>query len=163
MFNQAVAIRREVFERIGGFDEGLKYLEDYDLPLRLSLEGPWAFIREPLVIYSNASPLSFSQAALKDPIVLKHCELKICERMLAKGGSQGRQASFQVHWKRRRAIFRRELRAIELSRKGFWGAQAIAKLLIKSDRYFLAGFRRSPWFPRAITTPLAPVGVRTQD
>jgi glycosyltransferase involved in cell wall biosynthesis len=40
-FNQAVVIRREVFERAGGFPEDLKYLEDYDLPLRLALEGPW--------------------------------------------------------------------------------------------------------------------------
>lgn len=154
MFNQAVAIRREAFARIGGFDEGLKYLEDYDLPLRLSLEGAWAFIREPLVIYGNGSPLSFSRAALEDPIVLKHCELNICERMLARGNGHGRQASFQGHLKRRRAIFRRELRAIELSRKGFWGAQVIAKLLMKTNRYFLACFRRSPWFPKAITAPL---------
>ncbi|HWO33294.1 MAG TPA: glycosyltransferase, partial [Candidatus Acidoferrum sp.] len=51
LFNQAVAIRRGPLEKLGGFNEQLKYLEDYDLPLRLALEGPWAFIREPLVIY----------------------------------------------------------------------------------------------------------------
>ena len=87
LFNQAVAIRRKALEKLGGFNEQLKYLEDYDLPLRLALEGPWAFIREPLVIYREGTPGSFSQAALKDPIVLKECEVKICEQS---SGNRGR-------------------------------------------------------------------------
>jgi glycosyltransferase involved in cell wall biosynthesis len=152
LFNQAVAIRREAWEKVGGFDESLKYLEDYDLPLRLSLEGPWAFIREPLVMYGKPSPLGFSHAALKDPIVLKHCELKICERILNKANGQAR---VQRHIRRRMGIFRRELRAIELCRAGSWREKAIANCLVKFNRYLLAGFRRSPWFPRAITTPTA--------
>jgi len=154
LFTQAVAIRRETFEKLGGFDESLRYLEDYDLPLRLALVGPWAFIREPLVVYRKGSSLSFSQAALNDPITLKHCELKICERMLAEVKSGDGKASFRRHLKRRMGIFRRELRAIELGRKGFWGATTIAKFLTSIERYFVAGFRRSPWFPDAITARL---------
>jgi glycosyltransferase involved in cell wall biosynthesis len=38
----AIAVRREAFERIGGFDERLRVLEDTDLWCRLSLEGPFA-------------------------------------------------------------------------------------------------------------------------
>jgi glycosyltransferase involved in cell wall biosynthesis len=163
LFNQAVAIRREAWERVGGFDESLKYLEDYDLPLQLALEGPWAFIQEPLVIYSSNSPESFSQAALKDPIVLKHCELKICERMLAKDDKQGQQSSFRRHLKRRKGSFQRELRAIELSRKDFRGARIISSVLMKAERYFLAGFRRSPWFPKPVTTPPRGLEARTKD
>src|SRR5882672_407459 len=40
LFNQAVLIRRAALDKVGVFDSGLKYLEDYDLPLRLALEGP---------------------------------------------------------------------------------------------------------------------------
>ena len=49
LFNQVVAIRREVFERVGGFNESLRILEDYEFALRLSAEGSWGVIREPLV------------------------------------------------------------------------------------------------------------------
>jgi len=154
MFNQAVAIRREAFERLGGFDEKLKYLEDYDLPLRLSLQGPWALIRKPLVIYGKDSPFSFSQAALKDPIVLKHCELEICGRMLTTTKGQKEWASFRKHLKRRMGVFARELWAIELARKRIWGAQAASKTLMTVERCLRAGLRRSPWFPRAVTIPL---------
>jgi glycosyltransferase involved in cell wall biosynthesis len=158
LFNQAVAIRRETFEKLGGFDESLRYLEDYDLPLRLALVGPWAFIREPLVVYRKGSSLSFSQAALNDPITLKHCELKICERMLAEAKPGGGNDSFRRHLKRRMGIFRRDLRAIELSKKGFWGAATMGRFLTSIERYLVAGLRRSPWFPDAITAPLPNAG-----
>jgi glycosyltransferase involved in cell wall biosynthesis len=159
MFNQAIAVRREAFAKLGGFDETLEYLEDYDLPLRLSLVGPWAFIREPLVIYGNGSPLSFSQAALKDPITLKNCEMRICERMLAQGNGNDQKTIFQKNLKRREATFRRELQAIKLARRGSWWAEAMAKVLIKIERYRLAAFRRSPFFPKAITAPLPNIGL----
>lgn len=156
LFTQAVAIRREVFQKLGGFDESLRYLEDYDLPLRLSFMGPWGFIREPMVTYRKGSSSSFSQAALNDPITLKHCELRICERMLSEVRPGDRESSFRRHLTRRMGIFRRELTAIELGRKRFWGAQAMAKFLMSIERNFMAGYRRSPWFPQAITVPLHP-------
>lgn len=53
LFNQVVAIRREAFDRIGGFNEDLRLLEDYELALRLSAAGPWGVIRDPLVIKFN--------------------------------------------------------------------------------------------------------------
>jgi glycosyltransferase involved in cell wall biosynthesis len=49
LFNQVVLIRRVAFERIGGFKECMRLLEDHDLAFRLSLLGPWGFISEPLV------------------------------------------------------------------------------------------------------------------
>ena len=51
LFNQAVVVRRDVLNSQGGFDEGLRLMEDYDLALRLSLNGPWAVIHEPLVYW----------------------------------------------------------------------------------------------------------------
>ncbi|MDP3850158.1 MAG: glycosyltransferase [Luteolibacter sp.] len=53
LFNQVVAVRREAFDRVGGFNEKLRLLEDYELSLRLSSAGTWGVIREPLVMKYN--------------------------------------------------------------------------------------------------------------
>jgi len=53
LFNQVVAIRREAFERVGGFNVDLRILEDYELALRLSTVGSWGIIRDSLVIKYN--------------------------------------------------------------------------------------------------------------
>lgn len=53
LFNQVAAIRREAFERCGGFNESLRLLEDYELALKLSSGGVWGVIREPLVVKRN--------------------------------------------------------------------------------------------------------------
>jgi glycosyltransferase involved in cell wall biosynthesis len=154
LFNQSVAIRRAAFEKLGGFDETLKYLEDYDLPLRLALEGPWAFIREPLVIYSGASAGSFSQQGLNDPITLKQCELTIFRRVLDLIEGSERHATMRTYLNRRVKRFRRGLRQTKLSRMNFAGARSIAALIGKLTRYEDAFFRRSPWFPRMLTAPV---------
>lgn len=49
LFNQVVAVRRDTFQRIGGFRPELRILEDYDLAFRLALEGPWGIVSAPLV------------------------------------------------------------------------------------------------------------------
>ena len=53
LFNQVVAIRREAFDLVGGFNEKLRLLEDYELSLRLSTSGDWGLIRDPLVVKYN--------------------------------------------------------------------------------------------------------------
>ena len=151
LFNQAAAIRRETFERIGGFPEDLKYLEDYDLPLRLSLEGPWAFIRDPLVMYGEASPVSFSAQARKDSVVLAECELNVYDRILARTDGDKKNASARRTLKWRSGMTRRKLAALTLEGRNQPFAKAAAKLVIALDRYRLALFRRSPWFPQPIT------------
>lgn len=45
-----VLMRRDLFERCGGFDESLPACEDYDLWLRISRETPMWLIDEPLVL-----------------------------------------------------------------------------------------------------------------
>jgi glycosyltransferase involved in cell wall biosynthesis len=151
LFNQAAAIRREAFERIGGFPEDLKYLEDYDLPLRLSLEGPWAFIREPLVTYGEASAVSFSAQARKDAVLLANCELKVYDRILAKTDRDNKNARARRTLKWRAEMTGRKLAALNLEGHNRPFAKAEAKLLLALDRYRLALFRRSPWFPQPIT------------
>jgi glycosyltransferase involved in cell wall biosynthesis len=46
----AVMLQRQLFESLGGFDEGLPVCEDYDLWLRLGLREPVGLLDEPLVI-----------------------------------------------------------------------------------------------------------------
>lgn len=63
LFNQAVAIRRETLQQVGNFREDLRIMEDYDLAVRLSLTGPWAFIADPLVSWTGGSENSLTRAA----------------------------------------------------------------------------------------------------
>jgi glycosyltransferase involved in cell wall biosynthesis len=44
-------VRRERFLELGGFDEGLSMSADWDLLLRMLLEGKVAYVDEPLVLY----------------------------------------------------------------------------------------------------------------
>lgn len=53
LFNQVAAIRREAFERVGGFNEKLRLLEDYEMALKLTAEGVWGVICDPLVVKRN--------------------------------------------------------------------------------------------------------------
>jgi glycosyltransferase involved in cell wall biosynthesis len=152
MFIQAAAIRRQAFEKVGGFAEDLKYLEDYYLPLRLSLEGPWAFIREPLVIYGEGSPMSYSERAKKDPVVLVECEMLIYERILALVEGINGYAGACRSLKRRLGLARRQLRTSKLPpERSITGT--VGKLLVHIDRYRLAALRKSPWFPQPKTVP----------
>lgn len=151
LFNQAVAIRREAFERAGGFDVTLKYLEDYDLPLRLSLEGPWAFIKEPLVIYGEDSPESFSKRALKDPLTLKECELRIIYRMINLAEKKGGDPRLRVLLNRRLRVFQRGMREAKLRASGSSGARVAADILRRLGYYQDALHRRLPSFPQVVT------------
>jgi GT2 family glycosyltransferase len=154
LFNQTVAIRRAAFEKLGGFDESLKYLEDYDLPLRLALEGPWAFINEPLVVYGGVTAGSFSQRALNDPITLKRCELAIFGKVLARLEGSTRHTRMQMFLKRRLWRFRQELKEINLQRMNLPAARSAASLMRKLSHCEDALFRRSPWFPKVIAEPV---------
>lgn len=52
----AVMIRRELFDRVGSFDETLPVAEDYDLWLRVAVEYPVHLLPEPLVIKRGGHP-----------------------------------------------------------------------------------------------------------
>lgn len=58
----AVMMRRELFQRLGGFDEAFPVCEDYDLWLRIGVEQPIPLIAEALVIKrgGHADQLSHS-------------------------------------------------------------------------------------------------------
>lgn len=45
-----VMVKKELFERIGGFDETMRCCEDYDLWLRVSAKHEFLLINEPLIV-----------------------------------------------------------------------------------------------------------------
>lgn len=75
---QTLVARRDALLAAGGFDEGLKALQDWDLVLRLSRLGPIAFEPEPLVI-QRYSPNSLTRsirnrADAREAIVARHLD-----------------------------------------------------------------------------------------
>jgi hypothetical protein len=114
----AVVLRRELFERVGGFDERLPVCEDYDLWLRIARDTPVWLIDQPLTIKrgGHADQLSrhfwgmdrFRVAALTR--LLEECELTPGQReatlsvltdkcaILAKGAARrGRHAEAEAY------------------------------------------------------------------
>ncbi|HZQ91931.1 MAG TPA: glycosyltransferase family A protein [Terriglobales bacterium] len=156
MFNQMVAIRRQVLERIGGFDTTFKYGEDCDLELRLSLEGPWGFVRDPLVIYREGSANSFSQRAAKDEVVLKQCIVSMRERALTfiEGKPQFRACRKYMRWEL--SQMRLELTAARMAANPTWISGLTSKLLSLGVKLGKFLYRRSPWYPRMAVATLRP-------
>lgn len=148
MFNQAVAIRREVLERVGYFDESLRFGEDYDLPFRLAMEGPWTIIRDELVAYHEASPGSWAKAALREEVHLRKDLVRIRRRMSRLIEKDSNLVNLRPRAERELAREKRELSIALLGRKKIFGASYIAGVLAFSERLRRAIFRRSPGYPR---------------
>ena len=56
-----VVIHREVFDKIGKFDENFEFVEDYELWLRITSQYPIGFIREKLVVKTGGHPDQLSR------------------------------------------------------------------------------------------------------
>ena len=147
LFNQGIIIRREVLEKSGGFDESLRFMEDYELPLRLSLEGPWAYIREPLVIWRETDG-SWSRKSRSEDICQKECMVKVFENQLARVSIEHRHLSERKRLTSELKKARRQLSAAKLGQMDFWAASTVSKSLNKVEQYRSGLFRRSPWFPK---------------
>lgn len=153
LFNQGIMIRRKVLERSGGFDESLWLLEDTDLSLRLSLEGPWAFIRDPLVVWRESSNGSLYKQAQKDEMSSRMPLVRILEKHLARVMARECPPRLRryAHGELMRA--RRQLRASRKSLMTLRGHSVAGKLLQEVERYRRALFVRSPWFPKMKVLP----------
>jgi glycosyltransferase involved in cell wall biosynthesis len=148
LFCQAVMIRREVLDRIGGFDETLKYDEDYELPLRLALEGPWVLIGEPLTIWQQGAAGSWSEKALSEEICLKECDIKIRLKILARLTDSAEHRRVRNLLLRELARSRRELWRAKLMQRQAPGVAAVMGLLARIDRYCWGVYRRLPLYPK---------------
>jgi len=151
LFNQAVAIRKTVLEKIGGFDESFRILEDVEMQLRLSLEGPWAVIREPLATRHNRFEWSLSNQESEE--TGRIYEVKAIERILALKGNE-RLEEVRSRMERELRGGRRRLKATRLKGDAFWGARALGHGLEWSERVHNALWRRMPWYPKMEVVPL---------
>jgi glycosyltransferase involved in cell wall biosynthesis len=155
MFNQAVAIRREVLERVGYFDETLRFGEDYDLPFRLAMEGPWTILRDELVAYHEASPGSWAKAALREELNLRRDLVRIRERMYELIARDSKLVNLRPKAERELAREKRELAIAVLGHKKIFGANTIAKGLSFTERLRRAIFRRSAGYPQVAVESLS--------
>lgn len=151
LFTQGSVIRRDVLERIGGFDTNIRYLEDYELPLRLSLEGPWAFIKEPLVIWRESMTNSVSKNSARDEICTGECLIEIFEKHRSRSAGHATLGKLILRELSRNRWY---LRAAKLRMQGTLRAAALADLLALVQRIRKAAFVRSPWFPKMSVTSL---------
>jgi glycosyltransferase involved in cell wall biosynthesis len=147
LFNQGALVRRHVLSTIGGFDESLRLLEDYELALRLSLQGPWAFIEEPLVVWRETAG-SLYQNARRDEIGPQERLVEILRRPLVMPRTRSKSERFQKHIARELCRARRQLSAARMSQSKSRFATRLGGLLQTIERYRRALFRRSPWFPK---------------
>jgi glycosyltransferase involved in cell wall biosynthesis len=152
MFNQAVAIRRAAFEEVGGFDERLTVLEDYDLALRLSIRGPWAFVRKPLVEWRQSED-SLSHV-FKESSVSWEAWGRILGDFVAGMPSSPAYARIRSSAVAASKKSRRELRARRLSESSSTLRRIAGRSYLKSQRAWAAVFRHSPWYPNMETVTL---------
>ncbi|HEV3483139.1 MAG TPA: glycosyltransferase [Candidatus Acidoferrales bacterium] len=153
LFNQGIMIRREVLDKIGGFDESIRYLEDYEFPLRLSLEGSWAFIKTPLAVWRESMTNSVYKNSLREKVRTDECLVEVREGHLARVEKTGRQARLRRSASRELERARRHLWTARLAQSSSWGS-ALAASLETIEHYRGAVLRRSPWWPKMKINPV---------
>ncbi|SPF40178.1 Glycosyl transferase family 2 [Candidatus Sulfotelmatobacter kueseliae] len=146
LFNQAVAVRRKALVRVGGFDESFRLMEDMELALRLSLEGPWTFIREPLA--TRQAKLRHTLSHEASEIIVAKNVVRIQEGILRIIESSGRLAALRPQLERELRRSRRFLRAAQMKESDVFGASLVGWVLERTEHYRQAAYRRTPWFPQ---------------
>lgn len=146
LFNQVIAVWRETLEEAGYFRQDLWLMEDYDLALRLSLMGPWAFMTDPLVIWhgdANSNSSQFSQ--------LDQCQT--ASKILSDLSSSPRFGPLlpEGRLRRRMRILRSRLTAFRLSGHSNPVAGLCGKYLFLYIRGCEALYMRLPGTGRMIT------------
>ena len=146
LFNQVAAIRREAFERIGGYNEKLRLLEDYELSLRIATLGPWGVLSEALAL-KNDDTGGIGVTAANDELRHLAAQEVVLESILANPSLQHPSIQRPIAAKLRRArrqhsIHRRMLDAPQLLR-------LVGRAILQLDRISHAVARRLPGAVRA--------------
>lgn len=76
---QMLVVRRDVFDAVGGFDEDLNALVDWELMLRIAQHGPVAFVDDDLVVQrmsdNSITNSSRKRLAAQEYVLAKHGDL----------------------------------------------------------------------------------------
>jgi glycosyltransferase involved in cell wall biosynthesis len=154
LFTQAAMIRREALERVGCFDERLRFCEDYDLPLRLSLQGPWVVLQDELVVYQTGSKGSWAETAVREEVRLHEDLLRIRQQMSMLVESSPRHVSLRRVARRELRRAQRQLAFTRLTRAESRTASALGRSLRFIERLRRAALRRGPLYPRMLVQQL---------
>jgi glycosyltransferase involved in cell wall biosynthesis len=148
IFSQAVAVRRKFLESAGGYDENLPFFcEDHELALRLALQGPWAIIREELVVCQGAGPGSLGEQARRQQVRLHTDLLYMWTRMTSCIESHPSRPELSRLARRELSGTRRALAIARIENKGFPGAIAMGRVLRFIERLRRGVFRRTSAYP----------------
>src|SRR5205814_1198520 len=150
---QGIMIRREVLQKIGVFDESIRYLEDVEFPLRLSLEGPWAFIETPLVTWRESMTNSVYKNSKRDELCTSECMVKVLESHFARVEKSVRKERLRRYVSRELRRARRHLWLTKMGQRSSWRS-VLAASVETVERYERALFRRSPWYPKMKIAPV---------
>lgn len=145
LFNQVVAIRKEAFDRIGGFKEHMRLLEDHDLAFRLSLLGPWAFVRDPLVSKFDLAD-GIGVTARLDPLAHATAWANTLKGFLEEPLA-GKAVRHRIVVALREVEI--EITAVRMGLKGGAVRGFLSKSMMLGLRYMGAIRRRSPAWPKA--------------
>jgi len=96
----SVLMERELFETVGGFDEGLPVCEDYDLWLRIARQHPIGFIDEPLIVKRGGHPDQLS----KKYWGMDRFRVRVLEKLLRLKLETGQRNSVLTELKKKYAI-----------------------------------------------------------
>lgn len=151
LFNQVVAVRREVFERIGGFNEDLWLLEDHDLALRLSIEGKWGFVGDPLVC-KYESPGNLGGSARSDHVGHLKAVVKVLEMFLDNKSLTNQALRNEVE--RERSGLLDAISATKMAAESNGVRALVGRVRLFGQRVGRALRRRSPAWPTASIEPL---------
>ena len=145
LFNQVVAVRREAFDRVGGFNENLRLLEDFELSMKLSGIGKWGVIREPLVVKFNDTN-GIGVECMADKAKHAATSANVISGIL--GSGQALNPAARRHLEQSVADLEAEIRIMSLLKQGSFPARAYGQALQFQLRARGAMRRRSPAWPK---------------
>ena len=152
LFNQAVAVRRDALDAVGGFDETCRFMEDHDLALRLALLGPWGFIRSPLVIWHQGTKDSLTTRAKNDPVALQETVCSIYRKVigLSESTHQPKRAQHRLILELMKSELR--LRAERCIRSKSKARRLFGHAIKQLEHYADKLYTNSPLYPAMETT-----------
>jgi glycosyltransferase involved in cell wall biosynthesis len=144
LFNQVVAVRRDAFDKAGGYAEHMRLLEDYELSLRLTSAGQWGVIRDPLVTkYNDTNGIGVECMTDRE----KHAEVRatVFEAILKNGIVSG--SSPEKNMRKQLADAKLDLRIQRIMNRGTAAFAVCGVLLAYVLRIRKAFRRRMPAWP----------------
>lgn len=143
LFNQVVAVRRNVLDQVGYFPEGRRILEDYDLALRLSVAGAWAFTCEPLVVWYGGASNSLSSSI--NSAELPRINYEILSAFCLTPAASSIKSARSV--RRRLFILKSQVEAQTLSHQVSMRNRVLGAIWMKSLRLYETMFNRKFFLP----------------